>query len=177
MTVPPPKNRPFSKQVQFAIENKKENQNERKTLQRSINNQNFKRKKSGVKVKDLCHQYGFCEQTYYKWQKKYGGMTLSDAGRTIVKKLLSPGAKRKAIRHLIKYFWASQRQSCKMVKLNRSSYRYKQKPCNDEKIREMIKEFADKYNRFGSPRIHALLRRNGVIINHKKTERIYKEEH
>ncbi len=39
----------------------------------------LKEKESGVKVKDLCRQYGFCEQTYYKWQKKYGGMNLSDA--------------------------------------------------------------------------------------------------
>ncbi len=31
----------------------------------------LKEKESGVKVKDLCRKYGFCEQTYYTWQKKY----------------------------------------------------------------------------------------------------------
>lgn len=40
----------------------------------------------------------------------------------------------------------------------------------------MIKDLANKHIRFGSPRIHALLRKKGVKINHKKTERIYREE-
>ncbi len=84
--------------------------------------------------------------------------------------------KRKAATHLIEFFGASQRQSCKMVNLNRSTYQYKHQSCNDVEIRKMIKELANKYNRFGSPRIHALLRRKGIKINHKKTERIYKEE-
>jgi len=39
----------------------------------------LKEKESGVMVKDLCRKYGFCEQTYYTWQRKYGGMDLSDA--------------------------------------------------------------------------------------------------
>src|SRR5207249_2088777 len=39
-----------------------------------------------------------------------------------------------------------------------------------------IRELALKRHRFGSPRIHVLLRREGVMINHKRTERIYREE-
>jgi len=35
-----------------------------------------------------------------------------------------------------------------------------------------IRELADKHKRYGSPGIHALLRREGIAINHKKTERI-----
>ncbi len=30
--------------------------------------------------------------------------------------------------------------------------------------------------RYGAPRLHVLLKREGLVINHKKTERIYKEE-
>ena len=41
----------------------------------------IKEKESGVPVKQLCRKYGMCEQTYYKWQQKYGGMELSDARR------------------------------------------------------------------------------------------------
>ena len=30
--------------------------------------------------------------------------------------------------------------------------------------------------RFGSPRLHIMLKREGLVINHKRTERIYSEE-
>jgi putative transposase len=35
---------------------------------------------------------------------------------------------------------------------------------------------AGKRKRFGSPRLHILLKREGLVINHKRTERIYREE-
>jgi putative transposase len=38
-------------------------------------------KEAGVALGDLCRKYGMCEQTYYKWQKKYGGMEVNDAKR------------------------------------------------------------------------------------------------
>jgi len=37
-------------------------------------------------------------------------------------------------------------------------------------------ELAEDRRRFGSPRLHALLRREGLVQNHKRTERIYQEE-
>ena len=30
--------------------------------------------------------------------------------------------------------------------------------------------------RFGSPRLHIMLKREGLVVNHKRTERIYREE-
>lgn len=39
-----------------------------------------------------------------------------------------------------------------------------------------MKELANKYKRYGSPRLHVLLKREGLVINHKRTERIYREE-
>jgi putative transposase len=47
---------------------------------------------------------------------------------------------------------------------------------NDSEIREQIRKLAKERRRFGSPRIYRLLRRQGLIINHKKVERIYWEE-
>jgi putative transposase len=35
---------------------------------------------------------------------------------------------------------------------------------------------AHQRRRFGCPRIHLLLRREGLVVNHKRTERIYREE-
>jgi putative transposase len=47
---------------------------------------------------------------------------------------------------------------------------------NDGEIRDQIRKLAQERRRFGSPRIYHLLRRRGLIINHKRVERIYREE-
>jgi putative transposase len=43
-------------------------------------------------------------------------------------------------------------------------------------LRRRLRELATQRRRFGSPRRHVLLKREGLVINHKRTERIYKEE-
>lgn len=60
--------------------------------------------------------------------------------------------------------------------LPRASYDYKPVEKNDNELRERIRELAHQRRRFGCPRIHLMLRRDGLIINHKRTERIYREE-
>jgi putative transposase len=73
-------------------------------------------------------------------------------------------------------FGLSERRSYVLVSLNRSSGQYKGNPRDDSYVRARIRELAEKHKRYGSPRIHALLKREGLEINHKKTERIYREE-
>ena len=34
----------------------------------------LKQADAGVKVQDLCRQFGVSDATYYKWKSKYGGM-------------------------------------------------------------------------------------------------------
>lgn len=46
----------------------------------------------------------------------------------------------------------------------------------NEKIRLLLKEFASKYRRWGHPKLHVLIRRHGLLVNHKRTERIYRQE-
>ena len=63
-----------------------------------------------------------------------------------------------------------------LVDLARASYDYKPVARDDDSLRERIRELAHQRRRFGSPRIHLMLRREGLVINHKRTERIYREE-
>jgi putative transposase len=39
-----------------------------------------------------------------------------------------------------------------------------------------MKELTEERRRFGCRRLHVLLKREGLVVNHKRTERIYKEE-
>ncbi len=41
----------------------------------------LKEGEAGVPTKDLCRQHGICEQTYYRWRRKYGGMDIQEARR------------------------------------------------------------------------------------------------
>lgn len=53
---------------------------------------------------------------------------------------------------------------------------YKPKPDKDEALRERMKELAEKRRRAGCQMMHLILKREGLVINHKRTERIYREE-
>jgi len=41
----------------------------------------LKKAEAGAKVADLCRKYGSSEATYYNWNAKFGGMTVSEAQR------------------------------------------------------------------------------------------------
>ena len=60
------------------------------------------------------------------------------------------------------------------MRLGCSSFHYapKKQP-DEEKIRARLRELASLRKRFGSPRLHVLLRREGLVVNHKRTERLY----
>ncbi len=70
----------------------------------------------------------------------------------------------------------SIRKACLLVGLPRASYDYRPVAKHDDELREKIRELAHQRRRFGCPRIHLLLRREGLVVNHKRTERIYREE-
>jgi putative transposase len=79
---------------------------------------------------------------------------------------------------IIENFGLSVRKTCSLIGIWRTSFSYKPRQGNPDEavIRAKLKELANKRKRFGCPRLHVLLLREGFIINHKRTERIYKEE-
>lgn len=60
--------------------------------------------------------------------------------------------------------------------LSRTAFGYYPKTGDDDVLRHRLREIAAQRRRFGSPRLHVLLKREGLVVNHKRTERIYKEE-
>lgn len=71
----------------------------------------------------------------------------------------------------------SERRACAALGLSRSVFRHnvRQKP-DEEKLRHDIIRLAGTYGRYGYKRITALLRTEGWIVNHKRVERIWREE-
>ncbi len=84
--------------------------------------------------------------------------------------------RKEAVKYAVSSLGRSARRACLLVGLNRASYQYRPVSNDDQALRQKIRQLALSRRRFGSPRIHLLLRREGIVINHKRTERIYREE-
>ena len=71
----------------------------------------------------------------------------------------------------------SERKACKSLSIDRAVQRYIPKKADDEEtLKNDIISLASKYGRYGYRRITALLKANGWRINHKRVERIWREE-
>jgi putative transposase len=89
---------------------------------------------------------------------------------------LKPEAKRLAVSHIRESLCLSERKSCRLVDISVSEYHYQPKMDDDDVLRHRLRELAGQRKRFGSPRLHIMLRREKLVVNHKRTERIYREE-
>lgn len=68
---------------------------------------------------------------------------------------------------------ASILRGCRLVQLNRKTYYHQSTRCDQSPLRERIREIAYARVRYGYLRIHVLLRREGWVINKKRTYRLY----
>lgn len=70
----------------------------------------------------------------------------------------------------------SERRTCAVLGLSKSSRRYQAKPQNDDALRLAMIRLAKHYGRYGYRKVAALLRMEGWQVNHKKIERLWGEE-
>jgi putative transposase len=88
--------------------------------------------------------------------------------------VVTPEAKREAVAQLQERFTVSERRACRLVGTSRSTVRY-QPRCKDEAVLvERLRALARQRPRFGYRRMHALLRREGQVVNHKRVYRVYR---
>lgn len=90
--------------------------------------------------------------------------------------MVTPAARREAVAHLKTEFEMSERRACEMIGCCRMTVRYASVRPDDAILRERMKAIAVERRRFGYRRIHVLLRREGLRINHKRLFRLYREE-
>ncbi len=96
--------------------------------------------------------------------------------------MVSPLAKRAAVRVAREEGRVSERRACGLLRTPRGSCRYRRKERNDAALRARLREIAAERPRFGYRRLHRMLRReqeNGAprwVVNHKRVYRIYQEE-
>ena len=89
---------------------------------------------------------------------------------------MKPAANREAVHHIQAAHGYPERRACRVIQFNRCSARLPPSEGRDLLLRTRMPELANDRRRFGSPRLHELLRREDLVQNHKRTERIYQEE-
>ncbi|MFS0774251.1 IS3 family transposase [Sphingomonas sp. 1P08PE] len=163
----------------------------------------LREQEGGMKTADVCRKHGISSATLYAWKSKYGGMDVSQARKLKVleeengrlkrlladamldnavlkevggKKLVRPAAQRKAVEHTRQLFGISERRACTIFSVDRTSVRYAPRRGDDGDLRSRLREIAAERRRFGYRRLGIMLAREGLVMNHKKLLRLYREE-
>lgn len=71
----------------------------------------------------------------------------------------------------------TQRRACRVLQVNRTAIRYEPVRRDDEdELRAEVIDKACNFGRVGYRMVSGLMRNNGILINHKRVERIWREE-
>jgi len=89
--------------------------------------------------------------------------------------MVTAAQRRRAVEHL-KSRRYSERRACRLLRFSRSAAWSPLKGRDDTALRSRLKQLAEHYPRYGYPTLHDMLRTEGLVINPKRTYRVYREE-
>jgi putative transposase len=159
----------------------------------------------GSDLDAVCRHLEVSQPTYHRWRAQYGGMKADDVKRlkelehenTRLKrivadqaldiaalkgrcggKILSPARRRRAVVMVQEAHGFSERRACKLLGQSRSTQRRQPPavPDLEQRIRARLRELARQRPRYGHRRMTALLRREGFCANHKRVQRLCRDE-
>lgn len=70
----------------------------------------------------------------------------------------------------------SERRALRVIGMSASAYRYQPAPDRNVMLREQIVALAQRHRPYGSGMIYLKLRQSGMVLNHKRVERLYAQE-
>jgi putative transposase len=90
--------------------------------------------------------------------------------------VVTPAGRHEAVAHLEEHYEMSERRACSVLGVDRSPVRYRHRRPDDAELRAALHETVEKHRRFGYRRLHVILRRDGHVLNRKRTQRLDREE-
>ena len=87
-----------------------------------------------------------------------------------------PAVRRRVVRYIVDVHGLSGRRACRLTGLHLSTWQYRSRRVADSEVRTRLLELAKIRPRYGYRRLHALLRREGMTVNHKRVYRVYRAE-
>lgn len=89
---------------------------------------------------------------------------------------MKPAQRKEVVRHWLKRGWLSERKACQIAGISRSGLRYRcKRPEQDTQLKEALLAKASQYPRYGYLMLHGLLKNEGLVVNKKRTYRLYTE--
>ena len=82
---------------------------------------------------------------------------------------------RQDVAFLREQYEVSERRACKLLLLDRTTYRYEPRPDHNAQLREKMTELAKKKPRYGYRRLHVLLERQGEKVSPMRLFRLYQQ--
>jgi putative transposase len=90
--------------------------------------------------------------------------------------VVGPIAKRAAVGWLVDAQRASVRRGCRLVGLSTATWQYQRHGRSDNReLLERLQAHAAARPRYGYRRLHTLVAREGIVANHKRVQRVYRE--
>jgi putative transposase len=87
--------------------------------------------------------------------------------------VVKPAARREIVGYLQQVYAMSQRQACRLASLSRKAASYVPLQRPDEPLRQRLKELGEQYPRYGYLLLHGMLFAEKLVVNRKRTYRIY----
>ncbi len=88
--------------------------------------------------------------------------------------MVKPTGRRSLVGYLQDAYGISQRRACRLAPISRKAIRYAPLRLTiDADLVTRMKQLAEQYPRYGYLMLHELLRREGLVVNRKRTYRIY----
>lgn len=88
--------------------------------------------------------------------------------------MVSAPARRELVRYL-KERGLTERRALRIARMSASAYRYRPAPDRNVALRERILALAHRHRRYGAGMIYLKLRQEGLVVNHKRVDRLYGE--
>lgn len=90
---------------------------------------------------------------------------------------MKPAGRKRLVGYLTGQYEISARRACRLIPVSRKAVKYvSARPLRDAPLTRRMKHLAERYPRYGYLMLHALLRREGLVTNRKRTYRLYREQ-
>ncbi len=90
--------------------------------------------------------------------------------------MVRPAARREAVCYVQTAFGLSERSACRALGMSRATQRYKSRRQAPDELLSRMRKLAAARPRAGYRTLGRLLKREGVLVNHKRIYRLYREE-
>lgn len=88
--------------------------------------------------------------------------------------MVKPAARKRLAGYLQNQYGVSERRACRVIPISRKAMHYEsQRAAADEPLVDRLKALGEQYPRYGYLMLHGLLQAEGLVINRKRTYRLY----